>query len=341
MPSTSPIGARLDKIVAWSLDRPLPPLYQYLITTLAILIVAVVRMLAITSLVPWLLFIPAILIIALLFGERRGLYAAALAALLAGLSIGSPENPYWLKANQWFASILFMAVAIGVAALAGALRSALHRGAIVNRRLIDAQRQQRLLTEELGHRLKNVLAVVQAVASQTFKSAHDLSEANRLFGARLASLGEATDVLTRSEWAGATLAEAVKAGLTPVAGTHRQIDVDGPTVELSPQITLAMTLAIHELATNATKYGALSVESGHVRISWEVRPGQQLCFLWEESGGPLVVPPTRHGFGSRMIERSLSSYFKGETRLVYEPSGVKFSISAPLGGARLTIKDDN
>jgi two-component sensor histidine kinase len=207
--------------------------------------------------------------------------------------------------------------------------------------LVEAKEQQDLLNGELGHRLKNMLAVIQSIASQTFRTARDLPEASESFASRLTSLGEAAGTLTAGAWQSAMLRDVVDAGLTSIEGLRDRVIVDGPAVELHSQATLAMTLALHELATNAVKYGALSNNTGTIRIGWSADHAdgqQQFQFRWTETGGPTVSPSTRQGFGSRMIERSLRSYFRGEVQLLFAPTGVEFTIDAPLEGAGTLIK---
>lgn len=208
--------------------------------------------------------------------------------------------------------------------------------------LLDAQEQQRLLNGELGHRLKNVLALTQSIANQTFRQAQDLPSANAAFAARLAALGKATDVLTSTAWQSATLTDVVAAGLTSIAGMEDRVRLSGPPVKLDSQVALALTLALHELATNAQKYGALSTEHGEVALAWQFEPGKKgedgrFRLQWREMGGPAVSPPTHKGFGTRMIERSLRGYFRGEMLLAYAPDGVVFSIDAPLKEARMGL----
>lgn len=195
--------------------------------------------------------------------------------------------------------------------------------------------QQELLRHELGHRLKNVLTVVQSVASQTLRQADDLPTANRALAARLAALGEATNVLTAQSWEAADLRSLIERALAAQGGIGERIRASGPAMTLQPQVTLALALALHELATNATKYGALSTSVGHVEITWQVtekgddaKPRFHLC--WQEVGGPEVRPPSRRGFGSTMIERSLAAYFRGEAVIAYPPEGVVFTLECPL-----------
>ena len=190
-----------------------------------------------------------------------------------------------------------------------------------------AEEHQRLLTAELQHRVKNTLAMVQAIASQTLRGVTDLEEAREAFGARLISLGRAHDILTLASWTAAPIADVVDGALS----VHRQTDaarirVTGPNVLLGAKPALALALALHELATNATKYGALSGESGQVDLRWHVvHKGEQprFCLTWSEIGGPsILAQPTRRGFGSRLIERSFASEVGGEVKLTYAPTGL-------------------
>lgn len=199
----------------------------------------------------------------------------------------------------------------------------------------QAEERQDLLRHELGHRLKNVLTVVQSVASQTLRQAQDLPGANRALAARLAALGEATDLLTAQSWEAADLRSLIDKALAAHGGIGARILVSGPTITLQPQVTLALALALHELATNATKYGALSTPGGRVEVGWMVAAGTgdadpRFSFRWRELGGPEVQAPSRRGFGSTMIERSLSAYFHGEAKIAYPPAGVIFTLDCPL-----------
>ncbi|WP_343527076.1 HWE histidine kinase domain-containing protein [Sphingomonas sp.] len=208
--------------------------------------------------------------------------------------------------------------------------------------LYHAREQQRLLNGELSHRLKNVLTLVQSIANQTLRGACSIEQASAAFSSRLASLGRATDVLTTTAWQLAELHDVVDAGLSAVSGLKERISIDGPRIRLNSQVALALTLALHELATNATKYGALSNDMGSVTLRWWLTDTQGCaCFrlLWQERDGPSVVRPTQRGFGSRMIERSLGSYFRGKASLDFPPEGVVFRIDAPLGDTGELIDD--
>ncbi|RSV13530.1 PAS domain S-box protein [Sphingomonas sp. ABOLG] len=199
-----------------------------------------------------------------------------------------------------------------------------------------AEDGMRLMNGELAHRLKNVLAVVQSVASQTLRTAPDTKTASHNLGARLEALGAATDVLTGSSWRSADLHEVATRALAPHGSIGERILLDGPAVTLKPEVTVAFALALHELATNAAKYGALANGAGTVVLEWSVTgEGNDaiLSIAWREQGGPPVSPPTRKGFGSTLIERSLRSYFRGKAATDYRPEGLVFELEARLGDA--------
>ena len=190
-----------------------------------------------------------------------------------------------------------------------------------------AEELQTLLLNELNHRVKNTLATVQAITAQTLKNADDLPSARAALDERICSMAKAHDLLRSRDWTGADLAEIVARALG--AFTSAQIDVTGPSTEVSARHALALSMALHELATNATKYGALSVSTGRVDLRWEVDDGL-LRLDWRESGGPTVSHPARKGFGSRLLERLLVQDLGGEIVLDYASTGLRFGISASL-----------
>jgi PAS domain S-box-containing protein len=195
-----------------------------------------------------------------------------------------------------------------------------------------AEEQRQLLMQELAHRVKNTLAMVQAISTQTMRSAASLEEAGTIFGERLTALARANDTLLQENWSSASIRVIVE-GATQSHNDHGRIHVGGPDIRLGPKAALALSLALHELCTNAAKYGALSVETGQVRITWHVAGEGEATlfrFRWQESGGPLVRAPERKGFGSRLIERSLAGSFGGQAGIRYEAAGVVWSIEAPL-----------
>lgn len=201
---------------------------------------------------------------------------------------------------------------------------------ITERKRADEQRQ--LLINELNHRVKNTLATVQSLVMQTLRTTERSADARPLIDARLTALARAHDLLTAENWEGAYLREVVERALKAFAAGARA-EVRGPVVRLTPKQALALSIALHELATNAAKYGALSNESGRVTLNWELRgagDAEVLHLAWRESGGPPVSPPMRAGFGSRLIERNLAFELNGEARIEYRPEGVEAFISTPV-----------
>jgi PAS domain S-box-containing protein len=197
-----------------------------------------------------------------------------------------------------------------------------------------AEEHQRLLVNELNHRVKNTLATVQAMAIQSIRSARTPEDVRRALEPRLLTLAKAHDILTRETWEGADLRDIVAAAvdLHQASGPTR-FRTQGPPVRLEPRTALALTLALHELATNAVKYGALSNEIGCVAITWEITgegDDRHLGLAWRETGGPPVAKPTRTGFGSRLIERSLAGELAADVKLAFAPDGVVCTIDAPL-----------
>jgi PAS domain S-box-containing protein len=204
-----------------------------------------------------------------------------------------------------------------------------------------ATEHQRLLISELNHRVKNMLSTVQSIAAQTLRGSAAETGVREAFEARLLGLAGAHDLLTRDRWQGAELSDVVLQALKPFGclqtGASTRFEIGGSDVRLPPKAALAFSMAFHELATNAAKYGALSSASGRVAVAWRVVPGpdgDRLRLLWEESGGPPVEKPSRRGFGSRMIERGLAQELDGEVTLDYAPSGVVCRMDLPMPGRR-------
>jgi PAS domain S-box-containing protein len=194
----------------------------------------------------------------------------------------------------------------------------------------QAEEHTKLLLNELNHRVKNTLAVVQGIAQQTFKNTDP--EARRAFEGRLAALSKAHSLLTERSWAPAPL-RAIVEEVSHVCGAARdRIHADGPDVMLSPRQALSIAMALHELCTNAMKYGALSTERGVADLIWRVEGGAapQLELVWRESGGPHVSAPKERGYGSMMIERALAHDLQGAAKLEFKPEGLVCTVTAPL-----------
>jgi diguanylate cyclase len=192
----------------------------------------------------------------------------------------------------------------------------------------DAERRQRILIDELNHRVKNTLATVQSLARQTGKGAQSISQFQGALDARLVALSHTHNALTRGGWETAALRELLEQELSPYA--RDQVSASGPDVQLRPRETLALGMVFHELATNAAKYGALSLTDGSVKVSWANPPGGKLSITWREEGGPPVTPPQRTGFGSRLIKATIERELAGTLELTYAPEGFRAAIVIPL-----------
>ncbi len=192
------------------------------------------------------------------------------------------------------------------------------------------------MIDELNHRVKNTLSAVQSIAYQSLKGAD--ADARQAFEGRLVALSGAHNVLTKEGWTGASLYTAIETAIAAYQAPGR-FELDGVDHPLAPKMVVSLSMVIHELATNAVKYGALSVPDGLVRIEWQVRGqaagGERLAMRWEEVGGPQVEVPTRKGFGTRLLERQVSMEFNGSIQLQYRPSGLvcQMDLSLPHPGS--------
>ena len=195
---------------------------------------------------------------------------------------------------------------------------------------VQAAQRQKLMIDELNHRVKNTLATVQSIAIQTARSHSDPRAFAQSFQARLMSLSHTHDLLTRRHWEGADLRDVLRHETQ--AYDSSRISLTGPAVHLDAARALSLGMIFHELATNAAKYGALSVPDGHVMIDWSVadQHDRQLLLSWREAGGPPVAPPQRRGFGARLIERNLRHDLAGTLETDYAPGGLCIDMSVSL-----------
>jgi PAS domain S-box-containing protein len=197
----------------------------------------------------------------------------------------------------------------------------------------QAEEHQKLLLEELNHRAKNILSTVSGIASRTAKTSASVDEFSEKFSARLQSLGRAHTILTAASWQTTSLADLAKEILSP----HRhyegvQFEMDGPPLQLTPKEALAITMILHELATNAIKYGALSTSQGKISVGWtetNAGSGPTVHLHWHESGLTGVSPPRRAGFGSKLIEASTRHELGGDVAVDYRPDGVHYDFRFP------------
>jgi PAS domain S-box-containing protein len=208
-----------------------------------------------------------------------------------------------------------------------------------------AEQRQRLLVDELNHRVKNTLATVQSLATQTARGATTPATFRERFEGRLIALSKAHDQLTIHHWESVDLRDLLSGSLAPYAGTTPdRVVLRGEDVVLRPRAVLTLAMAVHELTTNAAKYGALSVPSGSVEVQWRpVRAengGPCLQIEWIEQGGPNVVEPEQHGFGTKLIEGSIASDLAGKTQLVFQPQGLRCEITIPMKAATVHFRVD-
>jgi PAS domain S-box-containing protein len=204
----------------------------------------------------------------------------------------------------------------------------------------EAQARQQMLTHELEHRIKNILAMVSAIASQTLRNS-DLETASAVFSERLRALANAHDILTKTRWTTASFSEVINSAIA-VLPTER-VSVSGPALLLNAKMALSLALAVNELGTNSLKYGALSNDRGRVEINWTLTPEPDdqvaLRWTWAETGGPTVSAPTRRGFGRFLIERVLASDFGGTVSIDYHPTGVVCLLVASIPSSQRASED--
>jgi two-component sensor histidine kinase/DNA-binding response OmpR family regulator len=194
-----------------------------------------------------------------------------------------------------------------------------------------ADKLQKLILGELHHRIKNTLATVSAIASQSFRAAPSIETGQKAMEGRLIALGRAHDLLMQVSWASASLTHTFSSATEPYDSQGaRRFHFNGPDLRITSGAVIALAMTFNELCTNTTKFGALSIPAGRVEIAWTIdEPKQRLHLVWTESGGPAVEFPTRQSFGTRMM-RSLGQQLNGQVQLAYEPGGLIYSLNVPL-----------
>jgi two-component sensor histidine kinase len=238
----------------------------------------------------------------------------------AGISERSLVGPLWR--NLAITSVIGTFLLLTGLAFAVRMATTIARGEMLHN----------LLIEELNHRVKNTLAIVQAIAVQTFRSAS--RDERDKFEGRLGALAEAHNLLNTEKWQGAELQDVVGRVLRPyLLNNPDRLRMSGPKVPLAPRLAVVLSMIVHEIATNAAKYGALSNENGTIRLDWETiteKARPKLRLIWAEAGGPLVVAPVRRGFGSRLIERSARDQLGGEATIDFLPRGAVYTVVCSL-----------
>jgi two-component sensor histidine kinase/DNA-binding response OmpR family regulator len=201
-----------------------------------------------------------------------------------------------------------------------------------------ADKLQKLIVGELHHRIKNNLATVSAIASQSFRTTTSIEHGQRAMEGRLLALSRAHDLLLQVSWTNASLTRTVSGATEPFDNQgNRRFHFNGPDIKVASSAVIALAMTLNELCTNTTKFGALSTPAGSVEVTWTINEDKQrLCLTWTERGGPPVQPPTRRSFGTRMME-SLGQQLNGEVQLSYEPSGFVYSLDVPLRSIIATV----
>ncbi|RFC64289.1 DUF4118 domain-containing protein [Fulvimarina endophytica] len=293
---------------------------------------------------PYLTFFPAVILTTFFAGTRPGLACAAACGLSAWFWFIAPfesfaVNPFVLVALGFYVCIIWVDVVLIHVLHAAVIE--LKEEKVRSNALLESQkllladqkereRQRRILQRELSHRMKNTLAMVQAVVSQSLRNASDPAKAAELASARIMALARAQDALTATSWSAAEVVDIVEASVAPHDEGGR-FEISGPSVRLEAQRSLGLALAIHELATNATKYGALSNTSGFVSIRWDLSGSDGFRFVWAESGGPAIGEPPRSGFGSRLTLRVVPNYFAGSAIADYARDGLTYTLTGTRG----------
>ncbi len=198
-----------------------------------------------------------------------------------------------------------------------------------------SDRLDKLILEELHHRIKNTLATVSAITSQSLRNVPGAEHAQHAIEGRLLALGRAHDLLLQARWTGTDLRKLIRAATEPFDNPDvAKFSIEGPDVQIASNAVIAIAMMLNELCTNATKFGALSAPNGQVRMSWAIdEPALRLHFTWQEHGGPVVQAPSRQSFGTRLIE-TLGRQLKGDVKLTYEPGGFVYALDVPLASLR-------
>jgi two-component sensor histidine kinase/CheY-like chemotaxis protein len=194
-----------------------------------------------------------------------------------------------------------------------------------------ADKLQKLILEELHHRIKNTLATVSAIASQSLRTATSIEHGQHAIEGRLVALGRAHDLLLQARWANASLANTIRGATEPYdSESAGRFSIQGPEIRITSGAVIALAMTLNELCTNTTKFGALSVPTGRIEIEWKIDPDKQrLQLTWSEKNGPPVHAPTRRSFGTRLIG-SLGQQLKGEVQLAYDASGFVYVLDVPM-----------
>lgn len=202
-----------------------------------------------------------------------------------------------------------------------------------------AEKLQRIMVEELHHRVKNILATVQAITSQSLRAAQNVEDGRKAIESRLQALGRVHDVLLQTNWSKTKLVAILKAGIEPfITAAAPQLAMRSADIEVAPAAALPLAMILNELCTNAVKYGALSRPTGRVTIEASVADnGDSFLLTWMEKGGPAVQEPARRSFGSKLIEHAFVAQLEATAQLSFDPDGVIYDLRIPLTALNGTI----
>ncbi|HEY5127016.1 MAG TPA: sensor histidine kinase [Bradyrhizobium sp.] len=198
-----------------------------------------------------------------------------------------------------------------------------------------SDRLQKLILEELHHRIKNTLATVSAIAAQSLRNATSIEHAQHAIESRLLALGRAHDLLLQARWTSASLEHIVRGATEPYdSESERKFSIEGPDLKITAGAVIALAMTLNELCTNTTKFGALSAPTGRIAIVWTIdENSKRLHLTWSETGGPEVHAPTRQSFGTRLIE-TLGKQLKGTVEMSYHPTGFVYALDVPLNSLK-------
>jgi two-component sensor histidine kinase len=296
-------------------------LLAYLIATGFIAVATTVQTslaVLVDGVVPFAAFFPATLFATLIGGIGPGVFAATLGGLLGCWTMLPPHmHFFWVTAGQEISIVLYAFAALCIVWIGN------HYRRVVSK-LREEEGLRKVAVDELAHRLKNKVATIQSIIAIRLRDQRDVQ--SEVMGC-LQALSTADHLILESQGDGARLRDIIAAEVSPYKAEGRS-ELTGPEVMLPPKLALVMALLVHELATNAAKYGAFSNSAGKVAVRWSIDRGH-LEFLWRESGGPVVVSPTRRGFGTRLFTRALEP-FGGTADAEFSPSGLTCSMLVPL-----------
>lgn len=223
-----------------------------------------------------------------------------------------------------------------------ALRLLLARAGLESAENDVARKLQQLIVEELHHRIKNTLATVQAIVSQSLQTADTTDQAQHVIEQRIQSLARVHDLLLKTSWIAASLSSLISVAIEPYSSKGMgRFSITSPEIDVAASAALPLMMVLNELCTNASKYGALSVPTGRIDIEAKIdSDGNQILLTWTESGGPTVSEPVRRSFGTRLIEQSLLSTIDGKGKIQYQPTGVVCVVSIPLAALQMPQASD-